>query len=312
MTQPLSLFFSGARSLLLTATALTSSAQARDLDGALQWVPSDATTLVAFDLEGARKADFFKDLQKQLIDLTGYGRDIAQMKREGIDVLTQVKSIVFAGPEEALKKSTQSVIIFEGAFDQAKIRAFYEKKDKRPLSEKASPIGPYFELGSGSFVMFDKNFLVFGTKNYFPDALAARQARSSVKSVRIAGLLARVKGSKHGFGIIASSDLLKKFLGKNFGPVKDMKEAALTLDFSTGFGLSLIGVFPSAAKAGEVARAVEAEVKKLAGDPELKEVGLEDALQKVSTKTSGAELTIALALDPISAKAFAASLKELF
>lgn len=304
------------RSTLLAAalamSALASPAIAKDLDAALHWVPADATTLVAFDLEGAKKADFFKDLQKQLIDLTGYGRDIAQMKRDGIDVLATVKSVVFAGPDAALKKSTQSVIILEGQFDQAKIRAFYEKKDKRPLTEKTSALGAYLQLGSGSFVMFDGPFLVFGTKDYFPSALAARQAKAQAKAARIAGLLARVKGSKHGFGIIASSDILKKWLGKNFGAMQDVKEAALTLDMSSGLALSVIGVFPSAAKASEVKKSVDTEMGKLAGDPELKEVGLEDALKKVETKVAGAELTIALGLDAAAAKAFASSLKELF
>lgn len=298
--------------VLLTLVTAGSQAAAKNLDGALAWVPGDATTLVAFDLEGAKKAEFFRDIQKQLIDLTGYGRDIAQMKRDGIDVMNSVKTVVFAGPDAALKKKTESVIILEGSFDQAKIKAFYEKKDKRPLTEKTSPIGPYLELGSGSFVMFDGNFLVFGTKGYFPSALAARQMKGGAKLTRIAALLGRVKSSKHGFGIIAGSDVLKKFLGKNFGAMKDVKEAALALDFSSGLSLSIIGVFPSAAKASEVAKVVEGEVKKLATDPELKEVGLEDALNKVQTRASGAELTIALALEGASAKAFASSLKELF
>lgn len=298
--------------VVVAVLAAGSSALAKDLDGAMQWVPADATTLVAFDLEGAKKAEFFREIQKPLIDLTGHGRDIAQMKRDGIDVLSTVKSVVFAGPEGALKKKTESVVVLEGTFDQAKIRAFYEKKDKRPLTEKKSPLGAYFELGSGSFVMFDGNFLVFGTKGYFPSALAARQAKGAAKATRIAALLSRVKASKHGFGIIAGSAVLKKFLGKSFGPVQDVKEAALALDFSSGLSLSLIGVFPSAAKASEVARSIDGEVKKLAVDPELKEVGLEQALTRVVTKSSGAELTIALALDAAAAKTFAASLKELF
>lgn len=309
MTRPANLLMIG---LLALTPALTDTAHAKDFDGAMQWVPPDATTLVAFDLEGARKTDFFRDLQKGLVDLTGFGRDIALLKRDGVDVMSAVKRVVFAGPDEALEKSTQSVVILEGTFDPAKIRAFYEKKDKRPLTEKTSPLGPYFELGSGSFVMFEGSFMVFGTKDYFPRALAARQSKGGVRAAKLASLLGRVKGSRHGFGLIASSRILERFLGKNLAMVKDVKEAGLSLDFSKGLSLSLIGVFPSAAKADEVAKAVEAEVKKLAADPELKEVGLEDALKKVSTKTAGAELTIELALDAASAKAFSSSLKELF
>ena len=144
------------------------SANAKNFDGALNWVPAEVSTLIAFDLEGARTTPFFKELQKEIIDLPGYGRDLAQMKREaGLDVIASVKTIVYAGPDDVIKKAKQSLVILEGTFDQAKIKDYYSKKSKVALTEKTSAVGPYFEIGEGACVAFVGNYAVFGSKSLF-------------------------------------------------------------------------------------------------------------------------------------------------
>ncbi len=302
--------------LLLALTALGLSARAtsaKDFSGALGWIPAEVSTLIAIDLDGARKTSFFKELQKEIIDLTGYGRDMAQMKREaGLDVMASVKTIVYAGPDEVIKKAKQSLIILEGEFDQAKIKEYYEKKSKVPLAEKTHALGPYFEIGGDSCVIFHGGFAVFGNKALFDKALAAKKANEGGKNAKVNALVQRMKGSKHGFGVIAGSAQLKKFLGKDFGEVQDVTSAALGFDFSTGFGLEIIGVFPNAAKATSVAGSVTEELNALAADPEMKEIGLEEPLSKVKATAVGSEVKIALALDATGAASFAKSLKELF
>lgn len=300
--------------IALTAAGLSArAASAKDFGGALGWIPAEISTLVAIDLEGARKTAFFKELQKEIVDLTGYGRDMAQMKREaGLDVMASVKTIVYAGPDEVIKKAKQSLIILEGDFDQAKIKEYYEKKSKVPLTEKAHALGAYFEIGGDSCVIFSDGFAVFGSKALFDKALAAKRANEGGKNAKVAALVQRMKGARHGFGVIAGSAQLKKFLGKDFGDVQDVKSAAMALDFSSGFGLEIIGVFADQAKASSVASSVTSELAELAADPEMKEIGLEGPLSKVKATAVGSEVKIALALDATGAASFAKSLKELF
>ena len=288
-------------------------AHAKDFDGALQWIPADVSTLVAIDLEGARATPFFKELQKEIIDLTGYGRDIAQMKREaGLDVLASVKTIVYAGPDEVVRKAKQSLVILEGTFDQQKIKDYYTKKSSVPLTEKSSPVGPYYQINDTACVAFNGGFAVFGSKDLFEKALAARVANQGGKSAKVASLVARFKASKHGFGVIAGSAQLKKVLGKDFGEVQDVKGAGLGFDFSKGFGLKIIGVFADPGKASSVAKSIKSELAELAADPEFKEIGIDGALSQVATSSSGPEVAIELALDSAGASSFAKSLKELF
>lgn len=296
----------------LFALGTATAAQAKDIDGALDWIPAEVSSLVAVDLEGARATPFFKELQKELIDLTGYGRDIAQMKREaGLDVMASVKTIVYAGPDDAVRKAKQSLVILEGTFDQAKIKDYYAKKSKLPLTEKASPVGPYFQIGDDACVAFNGNFAIFGSKKLFESALAAKQAHQGGKNAKVAALVARFKGAKHGFGVITGSTQLKKILGKDFGSVQDVKGAAMTFDFTAGFGLKIVGVFADAGKATSVKTSVDKELKELAADPEMKETGIDVALNKVQTGTSGGEVKIDLTLDAAGASAFAKSLKQL-
>ena len=298
---------------LATSSLAAASANAKDYDGALNWIPAEVSTVIAIDLEGARTTPFFKELQKEIIDLTGYGRDIAQMKREaGLDVMASVKTIVYAGPDDVIRKAKQSLVILEGTFDQAKIKDYYSKKSKVALTEKTSAVGPYFEIGEGACVAFVGNYAVFGSKSLFEASLAARSANQGGKNAKVAALVARFKGSKHGFGVITGSTQLKKFLGKDFGQVQDVKGAAMGFDCSSGFGLKIIGLFADAGKASSVATSVKAEISELAADPELKEIGIDDELVKVTTVASGAEVKIELALDPAGASSFAKSLKELF
>jgi hypothetical protein len=288
-------------------------ASARSFDGALNWIPTEVSMLVAVDLEGARATAFFKDLQKEIIDLTGYGRDIAQMKREaGLDVMSSVKSVLYAGPDDVIRKAKQSLVVLEGSFDQAKIREYYEKKSNLPLVEKTSPVGPYFEIGGDACVAFNGDYAVFGSKALFEKALAARAANEGGKKAKVASLVGRFKGSRHGFGVIAGSAQLQKFLGKDFAAVQDVRGAALGLDFSSGFGLRIVGLFADAGKASSVAQSVRTELAELLADPELKELGIDGALSQVAATSSGSEVKIELALDASGASSFAKSLKELF
>jgi len=299
--------------LIVATSGVAAPASAKDYDPSLNWIPAEISTLIAIDLEGARTTPFFKDVQKEIIDLTGYGRDIAQMKREaGLDVMATVKTIVYAGPDDVIRKAKQSLVILEGTFDQAKIKAYYAKKSKLPLREKTSTIGPYFDVGEDACVAFNGNLAIFGSKALFEKALAARVANQGGKKAKVASLVARMKGSRHGFGVITGSSQLKRILGKELGEVQDVRSAAMSFDFSKGFGVAVIGVFGDAGKASTVAQSVRSELAELAADPEIKEIGIDQALNRVATTTSGAEVRLELALDGPGASNLAKGLKELF
>jgi len=297
---------------LATSGLTAASANAKDYDGALNWIPAEVSTLIAIDLEGARSTPFFKELQKEIIDLAGFGREVAQMKREGLDVMASVKTIVYAGPDDVIKKAKQSLVILEGTFDQAKIKDHYSKsKSKVTLVEKTSAVGPYFQIGDHSCVAFNGNYAIFGSKALFESALTARAANQGGKNAKVAALVARFKGSKHGFGVITGSTQLKKFLGKDFGQVQDVKGAAMGFDFSAGFSLKIVGLFGDASKASSVATSVKSEINELTADPDLKEAGIDDELAKVTTVAAGSEVKLELTLDAAGALSFAKSLKEL-
>jgi hypothetical protein len=234
------------------------------------------------------------------------------MKREGIDVMATVQTLVYAGPDDVIKKAKQSLVILEGQFDDAKIKEYYQKKSKVPLVEKTHALGSYYEIGGDSCVIVKDGFAVFGSKSLFDAALAARQANEGGKKAKANALVQRFKGFKHGFGVISGSAQLKKFLGKDFGDVQDVKGAGMGLDFSNGFGLEIIGLFSDATQASNVANSVKTELAEFAADPEMKEIGLEGPLNKVTTTSSSGEVKIALALDAAAAASFAKSLKELF
>ena len=300
--------------LTLAATlvlGLPTAALAKDLDGALKYLPESVSTVVAVDLEATRGTAFFKALQKELIDLTGYSRDIAQMKREaGFDVLANAKLIVYAGPDEVVKKAKESLVIVEGTFDEAKIKDFFTKKSKVPVTESKGPSGTYYMIGDSSAMAFQGSFFVFGSKSLFDQAMAAKAAGG--KSTKVASLVGRVKATKGGFAVIGGSTQLRKILGKDFGEVQDVKAAIVSFDFAKGVALKIIGVFASADKASSVAKSIQGDLKEMSNEPDYKEAGLDTALAQVQTKASGSEVVMDLALDGTAAKDLSASLKELF
>jgi len=291
--------------------AASSTAAAKDLEGALQYLPESVSTLVAVDLEASRTTPFFKDLQKELIDLTGYARDIAQMKKEaGFDVMANAKLVIYAGPDEVIKKAKESLLIVEGTFDPAKIKDFFTKKSKVPVTEHKGAGGTYYLIGDSSAMAFHGNFAIFGSKAMFESALAAKAAGG--KKTKVAALVGRFKGAKGGFAVITGSAQLKKFLGKDFDDVQDVKSAGMTFDFSKGFALEIVGVFADAGKAGAVAKSIQTDLSKMAGEPDYKEVGLDTALGKIQTKAAGTEVQMKLELEGAAAKELSSSLKELF
>jgi len=298
-----------AAALVLTAT--TTSALAKDLDGALKYLPENVSTVVAIDLESTRGTAFFKDLQKELIDLTGYARDLNQMKKEaGFDVLANAKLVIYAGPDEVIKKAKESLLIVEGTFDATKIKDFFAKKSKVPVTEATGPGGTYYLIGDSSAMAFHGTFAVFGSKAMFDAAMAAKAAGG--KKTKVSTLVGRFKAAKGGFAVIGGSAQLRKFLGKDFGDVQDVKSAGITFDFSKGLNLQIVGIFGDAAKATTVAKSIEKDLSQMATEPDYKEVGLDTALARVATKAAGAEVTMDLVLDPAAAKQLSSSLKELF
>lgn len=290
------------------ALAAAAPASAKDVDGTLAWLPDGTTTVVVFDLEGARATPFFKDVQKQIIDLAGVGKDLAAMKREGLDVMASVKTMAYAGPDEMVRKAGRSLVVLEGDFDQAKIKSYYEKKSKAALTEKASPAGAWFAVGADKGIAFQGTFAVYGDAGLVEKALAAKKANKP----KLPELVTKMKSGKHAFGVISGSESLKKILGKDFGDLKDVKQAGMTLDFSGGLKVSIVGNFPDAAKASAVAKAIKSRLTEVAADPELKEIGLDGALAKVVAVSVGTEVKVDLNLDGAAAQAFAKSLKDLF
>ena len=288
------------------------SAQAKNVDGALAFLPADISTLIVVDLEATRQTSFFQGLQSQVIDLTGYTRELKQFKREaGFDIMTNVKTVVYAGPEDMIKKAKQSMLVLEGTFDIAKLKAYYAKKSKSPIVEKTGPLGTYFEIAHGktAFGVFG-DFAVYGTKDLFEKAIAAKKAGGG--QTKLGALLGRMKAGRDGFGVIAGSSTLKKFLGKSFAGVKDVRTAGLTFDFTGGCNIKIVGSFGDGGAASTAAEAIKKEIGKLAADPEFKEAGLGTALGKVQATASGSEVTVSLALDPAASKEFSGHLKDLF
>lgn len=305
--------------LNVTLSALTTAfllavpavAQARDLDGALQFLPDSVSTVVVVDLESTRGTAFFKDLKKQLVDMTGYSRDINQLKKEAdFDILENAKLVMYAGPDEVIKKAKESLLVVEGTFDATKIKDFFAKKSKVPVVEKQGAGGTYYAIGDSSAMAFRGNFAIFGSTAMFEKAMAAKAAGGA--KTKVAGLVSRFKNAKSGFGVISGSAQLRKFLGKNFDDVQDVKSAGMSFDFSKGFALQIVGVFADAGKASAVAASIKKELAEAAADPEYKEAGLDTALGKVTTKASGAEVQMDVSLEGAAAKELATSLKELF
>jgi hypothetical protein len=297
----------------LTALLLIAPAsRAADFDGALSWLPAEVSTIVAFDLEGARKAAFFKDLEKGLIDASGASRDLSNFKRDtGVDLLASVKSVVFAGTDDALKKGNQGLVILEGTFDEAKLKDAYTKKSKTPLTPKTGPAGAYYQVGSEACVMLSGAFALIGPRALFEKAMDAKAKKTGGKGLKVASMLARLKSSKHGFAVIASSAQVKKALGKDFAEAQDVNASGLGFDFSSGLKLELIGLFSDATKANAVASRIKSELSKIAKDPDMKELGLDATVAKIAASSSGPEVKVELSLTPTDAKALAKDLKDL-
>jgi len=298
------------RTLALTTALLLGStvvAQARDLEGALAFLPADVSTVVAIDIESTRGTNFFKDMQKELVDLSGYGREMAQLKKDtGIDVMADAKLVVYAGPDELIKKAKESLVIVEGSFDPAKLKDFLAKKSKLPVVEKQGAGGTYYAVGDKAAFAFRGTFAVYGSTALFDKAIAAQAAGGG--KTKVQALVNRFKGATNGFAVVGGSGQLKKFLGKSFGDVQDVKSAGITFDFTKGVAIQVVGIFADAGKASAVAASLEKDLKKTAADPEYQEVGLD----KVTIKSSGAEVTMSLVAEGAAGKALSKSLKELF
>ncbi|MCA9513348.1 MAG: hypothetical protein KC635_00240 [Myxococcales bacterium] len=297
---------SGLVALGLVMTASTAFAKG-NVDGALKFVPSDFSTVVAFDLDALRASPLFDVVKTAVKD----DREMKEVqKATGLDPLKDIKSMVIAGPDQFIKDEGKFVAVLEAKFDEKKIVDFM--KSQGQVTEKDAPGGKLYVIEDGG-VAFRGDYLVAGPMGLVEKALAAGKG---IPGGKLAKMYGSMKGAKGGFVLLGGSEQLKKWLAKRSGKggpdFKDIEAMGVAVDLSGGgLGVEMHAAFASDKSASDLAAGVSAAAKEAAGDPDMKELGLAGPISKVSATAKGKEAVVAVKLAKDDMKTITEMLKEM-
>lgn len=293
--------------LALTLTALGSPALAGDLATGVKYVPASFTTMVAFDIDHIRGTPLYR----LAVSNMGSSDELETFKTEvGVDVTRDVKSFIFAGPDELMRHEERFVAIVEVKVDAARFLAF--AKQQGDVAEKKVRGATLLVVDEDELAFaIDGDFFLFGAPALVEQALAAK-AGKNITSGRLAAMTKQVRGSKSGFAVLGASDRVKRFLGDGMVPeFSQLERAAVGLDLSSGFSLRLFSDFANDAAASAVADTLNQALKEMADDPDMKEFGLDGLLALASITARGKAVSIALTLDAADTKRLMGALEKM-
>lgn len=293
--------------LALALTALASPALAGDLATAIKYVPANFTTMVAFDVDHVRGTPLFELALANM----GEGEELEAFKTEvGVDVTRDVKSFIFAGPDDLMRHSERFIAIVEAKVDPARFLAFAKKQGD--VTEKKVRGTTLLVVDEDELAFaFDGDFMIFGLPSLVEQALAAKGGKN-ITSGRLAAMTKQVRGSKSGFAVLGAGERVKRFLGDGMVPeFSQLERAAVGLDLSSGFSLRLFSDFANDAAATAVADTLNQALKEMADDPEMKELGLDRFVALAAITARGKAVSITLTLDGADTKGLMGALEKM-
>jgi len=283
--------------LLLGLLALAGTATAGDVGGALKYVPADFTTVVAIDVDAVRTSPLFDALMKTAQD----GGDLQAMKQQfGFDATKDLATFVLAGPDELMKREEQVVAIFGGRFDAKRLASFIESQGDKAQKKQVGDATVYTVDGEFA-IAIDGTFVIGGAAALVDKALAAKTGKN-VTQGKLGSLIKKVQGKKGGFAVIGASKKVKDKLGKELQDLADLESAGVSFDVKGGIAVTLYATFASPKAASAVVDGIREVTKELTQDPDMKELGIADAVSHATMKAEGKTAEFGVKLDDAAAK----------
>jgi hypothetical protein len=266
----------------------------------LRFVPKEASSVVHIDVAGALGQSLVKVARKDLLDLAGATRDIQNLKRDvGFDVMTGLATVTFAGTDKAARKSDESLLVlgFRGpAPDAAKLATYYAKRAGTTPKTTTHEGYAVHVIGPDSWLAFADGHALVGDKGLVASALSALKAgRPSLKPA-LASALPATAARKHAWGAAVGSANLGGVLGRSDPRLKSLRALAFSLDLSRGLELDVAATFPDAGSAEAMRAEIVQDLKNIAAEQDVKELGLDAVIGGLSASASGAVLKFRAAI----------------
>jgi hypothetical protein len=286
--------------LPLAALALTLAPALAYAADPLRFVPKEASSVVHIDVAGALGQNLVKLARKDLLDLAGATRDIQNLKRDvGFDVMTGLATVTFAGTDKAARKSDESLLVlgFRGpAPDAGKLASYYAKRAGTSPKTASHEGYTVHVIGPDSWLVFADGHALVGDKGLVASALSALKAgRPSLKPT-LASALPATAARKHAWGAAVGSADLGGVLGRSDPRLKALRAMAFSLDLTRGLELDVAATFPDAASAEAMRAEIVQDLKNIAAEQDVKELGLDAVIGGLSASASGAVLKFRAAI----------------
>ncbi|MFT7580983.1 MAG: hypothetical protein ACI9MR_002657 [Myxococcota bacterium] len=281
-----------ASALVLTAAA-GSTSLAADFGPLMKYVPSDATVIIALDLQEMGKSSLFKTMRDDVLGKNSKKvKDLA--KATGFDAKKDVHQIVLAGTDKMLR-SGKLILIARGNFDAQKFLDYGVKANK-PLKAMGPPGKVWYAVDQIGALAFDGNIAVASPKKLMDGLLATQSGPSGTMNK----LIQKFASHKAGFAVMRPSGKTKKQGAEFVDALGELTGAGIGINLGSGLDLSIVADFASAASATSFAAMITETVGGAAEDA--KELGLENALTNLKAAAAGTATTISLALTEAEVK----------
>ncbi len=300
--------------LLSLAALVLTVAHARAADP-LRFVPKEASAVVHVDVAGALAQTLVKVTRRELLDLAGATRAVQDLKRDvGLDVFTGLASVTFAGTDKAARKSDESLIVlgFRGTTpDVTKLALYYAKRSKTTPRTATHEGYTVHVIGADSWLALVEGHALVGDKALVGSALSALKAGRPALKPALASALPAAAARKHAWGAAVGSADLGGVLGRSDPRLKALRAMAFSLDLARGLELDVAATFPDAAGAEAMRAEIMRDLRNIAAEQDVKDLGLDAVIGGLTATASGPVLKFRAAITGALATKLTDALKSL-
>lgn len=262
-------------------------ARAGDGKNALQLLPDNTALVMTLDMKRIRSSATGKRLLDALLetpDLAEAARALKDVAR--FDLGRDLETIVI-GMADDFERSEHIAVIAEGRFNEVGIVSMARKTATTFVERKHRGIGYYLVNGDTALGFFG-GFAVMATKEAMPRVIDVhrRRARSATSNKTLSALVKAADVRSDMWFVFAIPKMLRREIAKETGG-HGVDAAMASIDLSSGIRVRARMNLSSKAAAKAIEALARQRMKQMAGDDDLKALGLGGPLGRAKIKRYG-------------------------
>lgn len=272
-------------------------AMADDGTSGLKFVPEDTMMVIGIDVENLKSAPLFKDLMTAVMSDAEAKKNIDKLKEvTGFDYEKDLSSLLIAVPPD-VDKTENFLIVVKGKIDEKKF-VQYVKDEGTDIKEDKHEGVTWYEMDKEAGMAFVDGHVIIAPKAALKAAIDTQKGKMKdvTKNSGINDLIKATKTSANVWMVVSLPKAFREEITKGGGLPGDIESGYASIDLKSGLALRVTLNTSSADTATSIAKMATDGLAGAGSDPQLKAMGLDAAVTKLSIKAKDKAVDVSLDL----------------